>query len=206
MKKICTLLLAFLFTFTFCFNFVYAADEYTFDLTYEGKVIKNQEKSATVELIGVDAPTYTNVRIKVDIEGPATPTIYAYDSLGNKIDIAEVGYWGPGEGFAVSGTFTNTTPIQATFKEAGTYVIKLSLINVQNNNAVIATRDFTIDVQEENVAENNTTEEDEDNLIEENNAVNEIPKTGRTVEEYTGIGVVILAIVSIGFIAYKRKL
>lgn len=202
MKKIFTLLLVFLFSFTFLFNFVYAANEYTFDIDYEGQIVVNQEKDATVELIGVDGPTYSNVRIKVDIEGPATPKIYAFDSQGTKIDIAETGYWGPADGFSVTGTFTNTTPIKATFSEAGTYVIKLSLINVQNANAVIATRDITIDVSA--TAE---TDEDKDNLTEEeNNTVNEIPKTGRSVEEYAGIGIVCVAIVLIGIVAYRRKL
>ncbi len=200
MKKICTLLIVFLFSFAFLFNYSHAANEYTFDIDYEGEIVVDQEKDANVELIGVDGPTYSNVRIKVEIEGPATPTIIAYDSQGTEIDIAETGFWGPADGFAVTGTFTNTTPVKATFPEAGNYVIKLSLIDVQNSNAVIATRDITIDVAE------TATPEDEDNLTEEENTVNEIPKTGRSVEEYAGIGIVCLAIVAVGVVAYRRKL
>lgn len=204
MKKICTLLLAFLFAFSF--NFVYAADEYAFDLTYEGTIVANEEKSATVELIGTNGTTYSNVRIKVDIEGPATPTIFAYDSAGTKINIAEEGYWGPTEGFAVTGTFTNTTPIQATFTKAGTYTITLSLINVQDNNAVITTKNFTLEVLEEAATDNTTTAEDEDNLVEEENQVEEIPKTGRSVKFYAEVGVFVLAMISFGVVAYKKKI
>lgn len=54
---------------------VKAADEYSFELTYSGDVVVNEEKSATVTLRGVDATTYARVRIKVDIQGPATPNM-----------------------------------------------------------------------------------------------------------------------------------
>lgn len=99
-------------------TFVYAADEYSFGLEYEGKIIAGEEKAANVTLVGNNAPAHTNVRIKVDITGPATPKLIAYDSAGTKHDIAEIGYWGPPDGFAVQGTFENKTPITATFDKA----------------------------------------------------------------------------------------
>lgn len=198
MKKVFTLLLVFLFAFTF--TSVYAADEFTFDLTYTGDVIKDQEKSATVVLKGTNAPTYTNVRIKVDISGPATPTIFAYDSQGTKIDIAQTGYWGPDAGFAVAGTFENTTPIQATFPKEGQYTITLSLIDIANNNNVITSKVITINV-EDNLVDNNTNEANDTN---ENN-VTEIPKTGTSIGEYAIMCAVIFAVCYVGYFVYKRK-
>ena len=199
MKKVFTLLLVFLFTFTF--TSVYAADEFTFDLTYTGDVIKDQEKSATVVLKGTNAPTYTNVRIKVDITGPATPTIFAYDSQGTKIDIAQTGYWGPDAGFAVAGTFENTTPIQATFSKEGTYTITLSLIDIANNNNVITSKVFTVNVESDLVDNNDINEANDTN---ENN-VTEIPKTGTSIGEYAVMCAVIFAVCYFGYFIYRKK-
>lgn len=198
MKKVFTLLLIFLFLFTI--NVAYAADELSFELTYTGDIIKGEEKDATVVLRGTNAPTYTNVRIKVDIAGPATPTLYAYDSLGTKIDIAQTGYWGPDSGFAVAGTFENTTPIQATFPEEGQYTITLSLIDISNNNNVITSKVITLNV-ENNLVNN------ENNIVNETNEnnVTEIPKTGTSVGEYAIMCAVVFAICYVGYFIYKRK-
>ena len=203
MKKVFTLLLIFLFFFTI--NVAYAADELSFELTYTGDIIKDEEKDATVVLKGTNAPTYTNVRIKVDIAGPATPTIYAYDSLGTKIDIAQTGYWGPDAGFAVAGTFENTTPIQATFTEEGQYTITLSLIDIANNNNVITSKVITLNV-ENNLVDNNqnNTIVNEINETNENN-VTEIPKTGTSIGEYAVMCLVVFAICYVGFFIYKSK-
>lgn len=206
MKKVFTLLLIFLFFFTI--NVTYAADELSFELTYTGDVIKGEEKDATVVLKGTNAPTYTNVRIKVDIAGPATPTIYAYDSLGTKIDIAQMGYWGPDAGFAVAGTFENTTPIQATFPEEGQYTITLSLIDIANNNNIITSKVITINV-ENNLVDNDTNDTN-NTVVNETNETNEsnvteIPKTGTSIGEYAVMCAVIFAICYVGFFIYKRK-
>ena len=195
MKKIFTLLLVFLFAFTIN---VYAAGEFSFDITYDGDIIKDQEKSATVVLEGTEAPVHNKVRIKVDISGPGTPTIYAYDSNQTKIDIAEVGYWGPAEGFKVEGTFENETPIQATFPEAGDYTITLSLLDLENENEVLTTEEFEITV-EDNVVDN-----DENNDTNEEN-ITEIPKTGTSIGEYAIMCAVVFAICYVGYFIYKRK-
>lgn len=168
---------------------------YAFDVKYEGEIKKDVQKEGTVTLTGTNATPYTNVRIKVDlISGPATPKILATDSAGTTYDIAEIGYWGPPSGFAVGGTFVNETPIKVTYPEAGTYVSKLSLIDLNNNNAVITSKEFTITVTAENQAIENQP-------ALENNVIEEIPQTGISIWTYiTIIAVLILAII------YIRKL
>ena len=54
----------------------YAAIDQTihFDISYEGDVKVNTEKNATIILAGDNTPVHTNVRVKVDIEGPETPS------------------------------------------------------------------------------------------------------------------------------------
>lgn len=197
MKKTVSILLA--FVLIFFVGSVYAADEYAFNLEYVGDVIVNEEKDAAVTLTGTNGTLYTNVRIKVDIEGPATPQLIAYDSNGTKFDIAQLGYWGPDVGFAVQGDFTNRTPIKATFTKAGDYKITLSLINVASNNSVITTKEITVTVKDiekpaENVIEN----------VTENN-VAEIPKTGASYEDMAFLAVAILAIIYIAYKIYFKK-
>ncbi|MGN1271272.1 MAG: hypothetical protein ACI4UX_04830 [Clostridia bacterium] len=165
---------------------------YAFNVNYQGEIKKNVQKEGTVTLTGTDATPYTNVRIKIDLlSGPATPEILATDSAGTTYNLAQIGYWGPPSGFAVGGTFTNETPIKATYPEAGTYVTKLSLIDLNNNNTVITSKEFSVTVTDENQAVQNVT----------NNAIEEIPQTGVSIWTY-----IIVAIALIVAILYVRKL
>lgn len=195
MKKIVCYILACMLIFFA--GTVYAADEYSFDLEYTGKVEVGVEKDAAVTLTGVNGTAYTNVRIKVDITGPATPKLLAYDSNGTQHDIAQIGFWGPPSGFAVQGNFTNRTPVKATFTKAGEYEITLSLIDVANSNNVITTKTIKIEVSDvETLNTNNTVE---------NNTITEIPKTGLSFGEMSVILGTILLVVIGGCWLYQKK-
>ena len=205
-KKI--FLLSFILTLILSITSVYATQPstptagngYDFEINYTGNIIEDEDKNATVVLEGINATPYTNVRIKVDfVSGPSTPTIIAYDTNGIGYNIVEFGYWGPEAGFAVGGTFRNETPILARYLDAGTYVVRLSLVDVNNNETVITSKEFTQTV----LASTPTEEAPVDNIIE-NNAVNniieEIPQTGANIWVY--IGVILAVVVSI-YIANK---
>lgn len=177
---------------------VKAVDEYSFELNYTGDVVNNEEKEATVILRGTDATPYTKVRIKVDVTGPATPKIMATDSSGVEHDIAQLGYWGPDTGFAVGGTFENKTPIKATFSAAGTYTIKLSLINLENNDAVITSKTETVEVLEDksNIQNevNNTT----------NNTIEKLPQTGTSIGEYIVYAGIMITAIMFGYYKIRK--
>ena len=173
---------------------------YEFSLNYTGDITEQEDKDATVILAGVDATPYSNVRIKVDvISGPGVPSVVAYDSQGIGYNIIEFGYWGPEAGFAVGGTFSNETPVVARFPEAGTYVIQLALIDVNNNSQVITSKQFTIDVKE---SEPVIDEPAVDNIIsnEVNNIIEEIPQAGINIWTY----LLILTVVVVG-LTFGRK-
>lgn len=198
MKKVISLMM--IVALVFCsVSMVFAQNEYSFDLQYSGNVIKNVEKQGVVTLRGVNATPHTNVRIKVDITGPATPQILATDSAGIEYNIAQIGYWGPAGGFAVGGDFVNETPIKATFPEEGTYVTTLSLIDVANGNAVIASRTFTTQVYEDVTPDNNVV-----NNAVENNMIEELPKTGTSVWEYA-MYIIVVGITLWGIGMYLNK-
>lgn len=181
-------------------NSVYAEDDaYSFDINYTGDIIENVDKNATVILQATEGTVYTNVRIKVDfISGPAKPTILAYDSAGIGYNIAELGYWGPETGFAVGGTFKNETPIVATYPEAGTYVVQLTLIDLNNNNEVITSKQFTQIVSSSTPPANNNivdTNNSAANIANGNNVIEEIPQTGTSIWVYISVVLIAIAII-----------
>lgn len=196
--KIISITLAFLLMITLS---VFAAIDNTihFDISYEGEVKVNEEKSALIILAGENTPVHTNVRVKVDIEGPATPKLLATDSLGTEIDIAEWGYWGPESGFAIAGTFSNETPVKATFTEAGSYTITLKLLDVQNGNDILAEKSVTIQVKENEPAVNEITNE----IV--NEPTIQLPQTGTSLIEYAIYAVVLFAVIYLGYRIMERR-
>ena len=211
MKKI--FLFSFILTLILSICSVYATQPstptlgngYNFEINYTGNIIEDEDKNATVVLAGNNATPYTNVRIKVDfVSGPSTPTIIAYDTNGIGYNIVEFGYWGPEAGFAVGGTFRNETPILARYLDAGTYVVRLSLVDVNNNEAVITSKEFTQTVLASTPAEETPDENIIINNIDTNNVVNntisEIPQTGISIWAYIGV---ILAVIAIIYVASK---
>lgn len=166
-----------------------------FDIIYQGSVKVNEEKNATIILEGNNTPLHSNVRVKVDIEGPEKPKILATDSLGTEIDIAKEGYWGPAVGFTIGGTFKNETPIRATFTKAGTYTISLNLLDVQNNNDILAGRVFKIEVVEDTPTVNEII----------NNPTEELPKTGTSLIEYVIYATILFVIIYVVYQISRRK-
>ena len=206
MKKLCYLFISILMILALMSVTINAANEFEFELNYTGDVVLNDTKDATVILRGTNATTYTNVRVKIEVDGPATPSIIATDSFNQEIDLAQEGCWGPAEGFPVSGTFENETPVKVTFTAAGTYTIKLSLVNMQSSEAEIISESFTIEVLED--ATNNEIIEDNevigDENTEGNNAIDKLPQTGTSVIEYVIWIAVMIGIV--GFVYYRINL
>lgn len=173
-----------LITFMVCLvvlsSIVLAADQgYEFNINYTGQVIAGEEKKATVTLTGTEATPYTNVRVESEhISGPAKATVYAYDANGNKFDLSETGDWGPTSGFAVGGTFTNETPITITYPQAGTYVSVIRLVDLNNNNAVITSKEFTVTVVDAGAQAPAIPENDTVSNATVNNTITSIPQAG----------------------------
>lgn len=204
MKKI--LFLTILICTLFTTNMIYATDAnpgsgYEFIVEFEGEVKKDVAKNATVTLRGTNATPYTNVQIKTEqISGPGTPEILATDSAGNTYNISEIGAWGPASGFAVGGSFENVTPIIATYPKAGTYVSRISLVDVNNSNAVITSKEFTVTVIEDIAQDNNNTVNNTitnstvTNNTTINNTVTEIPQTGTSIWAYVIISILLIGV------------
>lgn len=182
---------------------VKAANELEFELKYDGDVVINETKDASVILRGTNATTYSNVRVKVEVTGPGTPKLIAKDTNNLEFDLAQTGYWGPDQGFPVAGTFENETPIKATFNVAGTYTIKLSLVNMQASEAEIISKTYTIEVLEDAT---NVNEIEEEPTVDNNteNEVDKLPQTGTGIIEYIAYITIILALII--FVYYKMNI
>lgn len=192
-----------------------SAEDYAIVIEREGEVFKDVPINVDVKLIGTNAPAKQKVRVKVDVSGPSVPKLIAKDSLQTEIDIAQIGYWGPEEGFAVGGTFTNTTPVTATFSEAGLYEIKLSLIDLTDS-SVITTSETSIYVyrdqaeldeilgQQNTVNTSNTANTSNNQTNAVNNELSEIPQTGPTFGEYAFYGVILVVLLGAGYFMIRN--
>lgn len=107
-------------------------NDYSINLNYPLKsVLVNTEQKISARLTSTaDATTLSNVRIKVEVNGPATPKVMAKDTMGNDIDVVKEGYWGPNSGFPVGADYDVTTEFTATFPVAGTYAATISLVDI----------------------------------------------------------------------------
>ncbi len=205
MKKRVFLLIFVFALILFCNSVLAVDDAYSFEININGDVVENEPKSATVVLQATEGTVYEKVRIKVDfVSGPATPNIMAYETGGKGYNISEIGYWGPETGFTVGGTFKNETPIIATYPKAGTYVSRLSLIDLSKNNEVIVSQEFTQTVLEKTTEPKPTPEPtpDNTNAPAENNTVDEIPQTGTSIWVYLAV---ILVVFAVGFVFVKVR-
>ncbi len=174
----------------------------SFHLYYDGETKVNEEKISVTTLSGKDTPTHSKVRIKVDVEGPATPKLLAVDSAGEEHDIAQIGYWGPSTGFAISGTFRNETMTRATYPVAGTYTIKLTLLDVTNgpeSNEILAQQEFTINVKGEEVQNTNEL------TNEMTNSTEQLPKTGTSIVEYGIYAILLLVMIYVVYQIRQRR-
>lgn len=174
-------------------------------MSYTGDLVKEQEKAMDMVLVGDGTSSgYSKVRIKIEVAGPSTPKLLASDG-GNEVDLVTTGYFGDAAGFAVPATVRNVTPIRATFDKEGEYKITLSLIDKDNADAVLTTKEIVMTVAE-NAPVNNTVANEVANLVENiptNDTVEELPKTGASIPELIAYVTAIVGLVL--FAMYRMR-
>jgi hypothetical protein len=127
------------------------ASTYKFDYTVPENIIKDQE-------VGIDVTFATDVkgdfgydkaRFNFAATGPeeANVTFKAIDSNEIEHTFTNEGVWGPEAGFTLPADYTATTTWKVTFDKAGDYTITFELINLDDNEAVIAEGSETIIVK-----------------------------------------------------------
>jgi len=84
----------------------------------------------------------------VEVTGPegSKAQVLATDTTGVEWNLAEAGQWGPEGGFRVDSTYNVTTPLKLSFDMAGTYTAKFTLVDLDDNEKVLASGSKTITV------------------------------------------------------------
>ena len=196
-------------------------EDYNISLNYSGDVIVNEEKDMKIVISSAMGKNYDHTRIIAEATTPNNGAVklLATDSANLEHDIIQSG-WGPAEGEAIGGTnVAKELNVKGIFSEAGNYSITLKLIDRDNSDAVIATKNFQIAVQKEATnppttennnqnAENNTTTEnstitENDNTVTDNTtAPNNLPQTGNTIY-FSIISIIVILIAS--YIYLRKK-
>jgi hypothetical protein len=106
-----------------------------------------QEVDVTMKSLLVGDSGYSSVRFNVSIEKPegAEVQLLAMDSNGTQFDVAELGYWGPENGFELPKEAEVTTKFTTSFSTDGQYEITYSLVDLKDNK-VIAEKTETVEV------------------------------------------------------------
>lgn len=158
--------------------------DYTIQFNYSGNILVDEEK--TMELITKSAMgrNYDHVKMTVEVtkkpSDNATVNLFAIERTRQEIDLIQEG-WGEPDGYQLGGkNVEQILDIRALFSEVGAYTIKVSLLDKDASDAVIATRDFNFNVVETTTENGNNNEETRP--PEGNNQ----GTTGGTTEENTG--------------------
>ena len=158
--------------------------DYTIQFNYSGNILVDEEK--TMELItkSTMGRNYDHVKMTVEVtkkpSDNATVNLFATERTRQEIDLIQDG-WGEPDGYQLGGKdVEQILDIRALFSEVGAYTIKVSLLDKDASDAVIATRDFNFNVVETTTENGNNNEET--TPPEENNQ----GTTGGATEENTG--------------------
>ena len=76
----------------------------------------------------------------------SNPQILAKDSEDQEWNLAEIGQWGPPQGFSVGANYDVTTNFTVQFDKAGTYTAEFKLVSVAKPDEALVTGTMTIEV------------------------------------------------------------
>lgn len=205
--------------------------DYTIRLNYSGKVLVDEEKDMELITESSMGRNYDHVKLTVEVtkkpSDNATVKLLATTNTRQEVDLIQDGYGDP-DGYALGGKdVSQVLDIRGLFSEIGEYGLKVSLLDKDSGDAVIASQDFNINVEEtatevpgegnnegnndvtggitneETPGENITGENNQNNTIgnEEENLPENLPKTGMTQYVYI---ITAIAVLGSGYIALKN--
>jgi hypothetical protein len=122
--------------------------QFTHDIPLEIAMGEWRQFNMTLSYLEKGDIGYDNVRVKIDIlQEPAESSveIWAEDDTGG-YNLVETGFWGPGGGFPIGPDYEATTPVEVIFHNIGHYAVKLTLIDVADDNKEITSETIEVDV------------------------------------------------------------
>lgn len=118
---------------------------YNFQLDDISQVTTNlvTEVDVTLKATDIRDEGYEHVLIKIDATNKDNLEIKATDSQSLEWDVVQVGMWGPPEGFALSNDYNQTTTFKVKAKADGEYMVTFNLVDLDNDDNVLASRTIT---------------------------------------------------------------
>lgn len=199
-------------------------EDYKIDLSYEGKIIQNEEKDMKLEISSNMGRYYEHARIVAQAVTPegGQVTLKGIDEQSLEHDIIQSG-WGDAQGEEIGGAnVSKILNLKGNFTKAGKYTITIKLIDRDSSDMEIAAKSFDINVvetsgtstdddtnQEENTigneSQNTVQNEINNNQVEneeEENLPKTLPKTGRNI--FIPVIILIIGIAIITYIVKKK--
>lgn len=180
--------------------------DYSISLDYSGNIIVDEEKEMQLVTESTMGRYYDHVKLTVEVtkkpSDDATVKLLATTRTRQEVDLIQEG-WGEPDGYALGGKdVKQILDVRALFSEIGEYTIKISLLDKDSSDAVIATEDFDVNVLETS-AENTDNEENNNqntNTENEEKLPENLPKTGMTQYVYI---ITTIAVLGASYIALK---
>ena len=195
--------------------------DYAISLNYSGNVVVDEEKDMELITKSSMGRNYDHVGLSVEVTAKpsdnASIKLLAMTESDQEVDLIQDG-WGDADGYQLGGKDVNQVlEIRGLFNEIGNYTIKVSLLDKDSSDAVIASEDFDISVvdataedieDEEGIYEDEIVGEEIENNEgtgkienEEENLPENLPKTGMTQYVYI---ITAISILGVGYIALKN--
>ena len=125
--------------------------DYTIEFNHSGKLVVDEENAMKLITKSSMGKNYDHVKMQVEVtkkpSNSASVQLLAIERTRAQMDLIQDGWGGP-DGYELGGKdVEQILDVQGVFSEVGEYVIKISLLDKDSSDAVIATKDFTFNVE-----------------------------------------------------------
>lgn len=125
--------------------------DYTIEFNHSGKLVVDEENAMELITKSSMGKNYDHVKMQVEVtkkpSDSANVQLLAIERTRAQVDLIQDG-WGEPDGYELGGKdVEQILDVQGVFSEVGEYVIKISLLDKDSSDAVIATKDFTFNVE-----------------------------------------------------------
>ncbi len=120
--------------------------DYEIEFAYDGKIVKNEEKQTKLTIKSDLGKNYDHARLVAEVKTTTggTVTLKGQDQQGIEHEIIQSG-WGDASGYQIGGKNVNQElNLTALFTKEGEYVITFKLIDRDNSDSIIASKDVSI--------------------------------------------------------------
>lgn len=126
----------------------YSVYKITNDCPSEITVGKDQVVNVSLSTESIKDKGYSNVQFKFTTQTPedGQMTFKANDSLGSPFEFVNNGTWGPEGGFPIAADYSATTQWTINASAEGQYTCNIELVDVANENTVIASSNISVNV------------------------------------------------------------